>query len=209
MPRLISRLIPSSTDRSNALSDEMAELNESYSLSVSPSDLAGTSPSRSMNHLLNFTYAQRGESASSFSASSASSSSSFSGSRKGGRKDHHHHRSQQRASQGAAPRAHISPQQFVHANCQFLVSPIRDYSAHLADPDLAVPWDCVEMVVLRTHGEQACPICLGPPMAGKITECGHVYCWSVGVWGMCVCVCVVCVCVCVCVCVWVGGWVFL
>lgn len=23
----------------------------------------------------------------------------------------------------------------------------------------------------------SCPICLGPPVAGKMTKCGHVYCW--------------------------------
>lgn len=28
-------------------------------------------------------------------------------------------------------------------------------------------------------GEAAnCPICLGAPVAAKITKCGHIYCWA-------------------------------
>lgn len=23
-----------------------------------------------------------------------------------------------------------------------------------------------------------CPICLGAPVAAKMTKCGHIYCWS-------------------------------
>jgi hypothetical protein len=55
-----------------------------------------------------------------------------------------------------------------------------DYTAHVADPDALVDWDQVEQVILRQSGAEptACPICLFPPTAAKLTLCGHVYCWA-------------------------------
>lgn len=41
-----------------------------------------------------------------------------------------------------------------------------------------VDWDLVEEVVIRSSEEPQCPICLFPPVAAKMTKCGHVYCWS-------------------------------
>ena len=43
------------------------------------------------------------------------------------------------------------------------------------DPDHPPAWEEVELVVMR--GGAQCPICLGPPTAGKMGHCGHVYCW--------------------------------
>jgi len=50
---------------------------------------------------------------------------------------------------------------------------------HATDPDTIVDWDVVEQVVLKQGGSEptACPICLFPPNAAKLTLCGHVYCW--------------------------------
>ena len=69
-------------------------------------------------------------------------------------------------------------EQYLQANCQFVVKSSGDYSVHLADPDTIVNWDLVEQVVLKTTASvPSCPICLYPPKAAKVTRCGHVFCW--------------------------------
>ena len=40
-----------------------------------------------------------------------------------------------------------------------------------------VDWCKIEEVLLRSQQQISCPICLYPPVAGKITKCGHIYCW--------------------------------
>jgi len=80
---------------------------------------------------------------------------------------------------GFAVRAKYNKEQYLQANCQFVVRSGPDYSAHLSDPDLVVDWDLIEQVVLKTSAKvPSCPICLSPPVAAKITRCGHVYCWT-------------------------------
>lgn len=71
-------------------------------------------------------------------------------------------------------------QQFLQANCQFVVLDGHDYTVHKIDPDWPVDWDCVEEVKFRqiASTETTCPICLDPPIAAKITRCGHIYCWT-------------------------------
>ena len=69
-------------------------------------------------------------------------------------------------------------EQYLQANCQFVVKSSGDYSAHLADPDTIVNWDLIEQVVLKTTASvPSCPICLYPPKAAKVAKCGHVFCW--------------------------------
>jgi len=76
-------------------------------------------------------------------------------------------------------RQSFSKEQFLQANCQFIVQTGSiDYSIHFADPDLAIDWSRVEQVRLHSMQILKCPICLSEPQAGKITRCGHVYCWS-------------------------------
>jgi len=60
-----------------------------------------------------------------------------------------------------------------------VVSDCADILNHAIDPDTIVDWDVVEQVVLKQGGSEptACPICLFPPNAAKLTLCGHVYCW--------------------------------
>ena len=69
---------------------------------------------------------------------------------------------------------------YLQANCQFTVRAGEDYSLHLADPDTLVSWEKIEEVELRTcsEDETTCPVCLFPPVAGKMSRCGHVYCWA-------------------------------
>ena len=72
-----------------------------------------------------------------------------------------------------------SAQHYLQATCQFVLSDSADLVNHTIDPDAIVDWDVVEQVVLKQGGSEptACPICLFPPNAAKLTLCGHVYCW--------------------------------
>lgn len=74
----------------------------------------------------------------------------------------------------------FSKQQFLQANCQFVVLDGHDYTIHRVDPDWPVDWDCIEEVKFRqiASTETTCPVCLEPPVAAKITRCGHIYCWT-------------------------------
>lgn len=77
---------------------------------------------------------------------------------------------------GARPK--FSKENFLQANCQFLVRSAGDYSAHAYNPDRLVEWDLVEQIHIRVAGEfPSCPICLSPPSAAKMTKCGHIFCW--------------------------------
>lgn len=68
-------------------------------------------------------------------------------------------------------------EQFIQANFQqFHVTAGKNYLECLVDPDKLVEWDLVREVVVTTN-DSRCPICLGVPVAAKITRCGHVYCW--------------------------------
>ncbi|GAB1602613.1 hypothetical protein Ahia01_000540900 [Argonauta hians] len=72
----------------------------------------------------------------------------------------------------------FNKQQYLQANCQFIVKDSGDYSIHATDPDKPLEWDCIEQVRMSSPDVPLCPICLSRPMAGKITKCGHIYCWS-------------------------------
>ncbi|XP_022917752.2 E3 ubiquitin-protein ligase RNF10 [Onthophagus taurus] len=69
-----------------------------------------------------------------------------------------------------------SKEQFLQANCQFIVKSSADYRQHMSNADILVDWDLIEQI--NVSGSFECPICLYPPVATKITRCGHVYCWS-------------------------------
>ncbi|XP_017877027.1 RING finger protein 10 [Ceratina calcarata] len=68
-------------------------------------------------------------------------------------------------------------EQFLQASCQFVVSSSGNYTLYLSDPDVLVDWKLVEQIKLYSCESVSCPICLCPPVAGKMTRCGHVYCW--------------------------------
>lgn len=72
----------------------------------------------------------------------------------------------------------FNKEQFIQANFQFVVSDCGDYEIHAVDPDVLVEWDLIEQVRIFSHEVPSCPICLYPPVAAKITRCGHIYCWS-------------------------------
>ncbi|XP_071789412.1 E3 ubiquitin-protein ligase RNF10-like isoform X1 [Asterias amurensis] len=69
-------------------------------------------------------------------------------------------------------------EQFLQANCQFVVKAGCDYSIHCKNADKLVDWDLIEQVRILGQEVPSCPICLYPPTAAKITRCGHIYCWT-------------------------------
>lgn len=68
-------------------------------------------------------------------------------------------------------------EQFLQANCQFVVKSTTDLSVNIISPDALVDWENIEQINIQTTEEPQCPICLYPPVAAKLTRCGHVYCW--------------------------------
>ncbi|XP_066594489.1 E3 ubiquitin-protein ligase RNF10 [Prorops nasuta] len=68
-------------------------------------------------------------------------------------------------------------EEFLQASCQFVVTANGDYSLYLKDPDILVDWKLIEQIKVYNSESLYCPICLYPPVAAKMTRCGHVYCW--------------------------------
>ncbi|EJD35472.1 hypothetical protein AURDEDRAFT_117371 [Auricularia subglabra TFB-10046 SS5] len=86
-------------------------------------------------------------------------------------------------------------EKFVNAQYRFVMNPNGDYTVHFADPDIYYQWqDILQVIVprssalsiagssadvsrdLATEGH-ACPICLSPPAAPRMTKCGHIFCF--------------------------------
>ncbi|CAN7985320.1 unnamed protein product [Ixodes hexagonus] len=117
-----------------------------------------------LNHLLKFTLAPREGGEAWHHPQQAT------GMHHPGHRPYHHHR---------PPK--YSKEQFLQANCQFVVresaSQARGWGN--SDPDAPVDWARVEEVRVSSVGPEAprCPVCLGLPVAAKMTPCGHVYCW--------------------------------
>lgn len=81
--------------------------------------------------------------------------------------------------QRRAPVSSFNKETFVHANYHFVVS-AGDHTASLSDPDTPVEWQHVQLVFfpVQTSVAPVCPICLDPPVAAKMTKCGHVFCFA-------------------------------
>ncbi|KAI8370306.1 hypothetical protein BD560DRAFT_329522 [Blakeslea trispora] len=58
-----------------------------------------------------------------------------------------------------------------------MLNPTGNYDFQLADPDINFDWDTIEQVLISSTEAQACPICLSPPTAARVTKCGHIYCY--------------------------------
>ncbi|XP_070820101.1 E3 ubiquitin-protein ligase RNF10 isoform X2 [Chaetodon trifascialis] len=131
------------------------EVAETRRAEFSPAQFAG--PKKiSLNHLLNFTFEPRGGN--------------------GGVGDGGHACWGRRNKWGHKHKP-FNKELFLQANCQFVVSDDQDYKAHFTDPDTLVNWDCVQQVRIYSHEVPSCPICLYPPVAARITRCGHIFCW--------------------------------
>lgn len=131
------------------------EVAETRRAEFSPAQFAG--PKKiSLNHLLNFTFEPRGGN--------------------GGVGDVGHSYWGRRNKWGHKHKP-FNKELFLQANCQFVVTDDQDYKAHFTDPDTLVNWDCVQQVRIYSHEVPSCPICLYPPLAARITRCGHIFCW--------------------------------
>ncbi|XP_048411659.1 RING finger protein 10 isoform X3 [Stegostoma tigrinum] len=143
-----------STSGNGGRREEVAEVRRAE---FSPAQFTG--PKKiSLNHLLNFTFEPRGQSGSHY--------------------DGNCHGGWGRRNKWGHKHKPFNKEQFLQANCQFVVSEEQDYSVHFADPDMLVKWDFVQQVRICSHEVPSCPICLYPPSAAKITRCGHIYCWA-------------------------------
>ncbi|GLV32458.1 uncharacterized protein CBL_00832 [Carabus blaptoides fortunei] len=116
------------------------------------------SKKQSLNHLLNFHYTPRGDQyGSGLSA----------------------HRNVTGPHRWLSTQKHkYNKEQYLQANCQFVVNDVGDYKLYMNNPDALVNWDLVEQIHVQVSEFPSCPICLYPPVAAKMTRCGHVYCWS-------------------------------
>ncbi|KAF9229030.1 hypothetical protein BS17DRAFT_742607 [Gyrodon lividus] len=134
---------------------------------TTPKRPAKMAPSQSLNHLLNFTLPPRQSQPQSFPR-----------------------RSRKPTSQGI-----WNKERFVNAQYRFVVTPTGDYTVHFADPDIFFQWHDILQVIVprasayasmaaggretqgRDEGLTTCPICLSPPVAPRMTKCGHVFCF--------------------------------
>ncbi|KAM7357277.1 E3 ubiquitin-protein ligase RNF10 [Cochliomyia hominivorax] len=67
-------------------------------------------------------------------------------------------------------------EQFLQANFQFVIKASAKRKTD-DSPDTLIDWSLIEQINIQTPDEPQCPICLYPPVAAKVTRCGHVYCW--------------------------------
>ncbi|XP_060594010.1 E3 ubiquitin-protein ligase RNF10-like isoform X2 [Ruditapes philippinarum] len=119
-----------------------------------------------LNHLLNFTYEHE------------SNQSGYRGAANSNRAYYSRGRPiQYRNTYSRYSKNCYNKEQFLQANCQFVVKNSGDYSKHLIDPDVLVDWDKVEQVRVIGTEPASCPICLQYPIAAKMTRCGHIFCW--------------------------------
>ncbi|KAH9440836.1 hypothetical protein Pst134EA_032991 [Puccinia striiformis f. sp. tritici] len=128
-----------------------------------------------LSHLLGFTLPPR----------SAQSSQSPSSARRPARRHHAHN-------------TYYDKDQFVHAKYRFILKPTGDSTVYFADPDIRFNWpDILQVIVnlstslptISAHPQtadsdshassekHACPICLSEPTAGRMTKCGHIFCY--------------------------------
>lgn len=124
------------------------------------------SKKQNLNHLLNFHYAPRdADNAFSFNVFGRSGGSGATGA------THRHG-----GNSGASKRHRYNKEQFLQANFQFVIKSGVNLSI-CASPDNLIDWHLIEQINIQTEEEPQCPICLYPPIAAKLTRCGHVFCW--------------------------------
>nr|XP_019047302.1 alkylbase DNA N-glycosylase [Kwoniella bestiolae CBS 10118]OCF26232.1 alkylbase DNA N-glycosylase [Kwoniella bestiolae CBS 10118] len=94
----------------------------------------------------------------------------------------------------------MSREKFLNASFKFVLKPTEtiSYGAHFADPDISLHWPHILQVLVPTFSAfsvaqgyvtkrrrrmeeerrgRMCPICLGKPVAGRMTKCGHIFCF--------------------------------
>ncbi|KAJ1904660.1 hypothetical protein LPJ81_002362, partial [Coemansia sp. IMI 209127] len=76
--------------------------------------------------------------------------------------------------------AQINRMMFINANFRFALKPQfwQNFKPIMIRPDMQLRWEWIERVIMPITGEPvSCPICLSPPVAARVTECGHVFCF--------------------------------
>ncbi|XP_016972645.2 RING finger protein 10 [Drosophila rhopaloa] len=87
----------------------------------------------------------------------------------------HHHQHQQHHGLGIRKQRY-NKEQFLQANFQFVIRSGAKAQVN-GSPDALIDWSYIEQINIQTTEELQCPICLYPPVAAKLTRCGHAYCW--------------------------------
>ncbi|KAJ1725098.1 hypothetical protein LPJ53_000661, partial [Coemansia erecta] len=76
--------------------------------------------------------------------------------------------------------ARVNKAIFINANFRFALKPKfwNTFSLITVRPDMQLRWEWIERIILPVSGETVtCPICLSPPSAARVTQCGHVFCY--------------------------------
>ncbi|KAJ2125803.1 hypothetical protein IW147_000574 [Coemansia sp. RSA 720] len=86
-----------------------------------------------------------------------------------------------RRTEGAVSerQAEINRSLFINANFRFVLKPMfwQNFMAVATRPDMQLRPEWIERVIMPISGETTnCPICLSPPIAARVTRCGHVFC---------------------------------
>ncbi|KAH7886010.1 hypothetical protein F5I97DRAFT_2024996 [Phlebopus sp. FC_14] len=134
---------------------------------ITPKRPTKLASSQSLNHLLNFTLPPRRV----------------------------HPQSSPRRSKKSPSQGAWNNERFTNAQYRFVMNPTGDYTVHLSDPDIFFQWDDILQVIVtrssaltstvpeggrnigHSEGLTTCPICLSPPIAPRMTKCGHVFCF--------------------------------
>ncbi|KAJ1966036.1 hypothetical protein GGI12_000354 [Dipsacomyces acuminosporus] len=83
-------------------------------------------------------------------------------------------------SVASARQAQINKRTFINANFRFALKPKfwSNFMPIATRPDMQLKWEWIERVIMPVAGEiVSCPICLSPPVAARVTKCGHVFCF--------------------------------
>lgn len=123
------------------------------------------SKKQNLNHLLNFHYAPRdADNVFSFNVFGRNGGSGSTAATK------------RHGVSNGSKRHRYNKEQFLQANFQFVVKSGINLSVY-SSPDNLIDWNLIEQINIQTEEEPQCPICLYPPIAAKLTRCGHAYCW--------------------------------
>ncbi|KAJ2830340.1 hypothetical protein IWW50_000340 [Coemansia erecta] len=90
-------------------------------------------------------------------------------------------RPRRRVAEGAVSerQAEVNRSLFINANFRFVLKPSfwQSFMAVSTRPDMQLRPEWIERVIMPLSGEATnCPICLSPPVAARVTRCGHVFC---------------------------------
>ncbi|KAJ2607966.1 hypothetical protein H4S08_004627 [Coemansia sp. RSA 1365] len=77
--------------------------------------------------------------------------------------------------------AEINRSVFINANFRFVLKArhCMTFDRIAVRPDMQLRPEWIERVIIPVAGDMVtCPICLMPPVAARVTKCGHVFCFS-------------------------------